>query len=220
MSGHGRQGGPRHGSPPAPTSRPPARHDHAIEAVVEDSRPRRVFRAARCGLPRRRLILASNTSQFAISRMAAATSASGPRHRHALVQPAAGDAPDRGRPRRGDLRRDLAATLELAERYGKETVVCQKDTPGFITSRLIMRWCSRRPGSSRRASPTPTTSTAPASWRSTTPWAAADRWTFGPGHAAESRQRARRPTGSASWPPGPLRALVAGGTSAAKPAVG
>ena len=32
----------------------------------------------------------------------------------------------------------LATTLGLAERYGKRTVVCQKDTPGFITSRLIV----------------------------------------------------------------------------------
>jgi 3-hydroxybutyryl-CoA dehydrogenase len=31
----------------------------------------------------------------------------------------------------------LAATLELAHRYGKETIVCRKDTQGFVTSRLI-----------------------------------------------------------------------------------
>jgi 3-hydroxybutyryl-CoA dehydrogenase len=33
----------------------------------------------------------------------------------------------------------LATTLALAERYGKRTVVCRKDTPGFITSRLIVQ---------------------------------------------------------------------------------
>jgi 3-hydroxybutyryl-CoA dehydrogenase len=31
----------------------------------------------------------------------------------------------------------LETALDLARRYGKETVVCRKDTPGFITSRLI-----------------------------------------------------------------------------------
>ena len=29
-------------------------------------------------------------------------------------------------------------TPQLAERYGKQVVVCDKDTPGFITSRLII----------------------------------------------------------------------------------
>jgi 3-hydroxybutyryl-CoA dehydrogenase len=32
-------------------------------------------------------------------------------------------------------------TLALAERFGKETIVCQKDTQGFVTSRLILLWC-------------------------------------------------------------------------------
>jgi 3-hydroxybutyryl-CoA dehydrogenase len=32
----------------------------------------------------------------------------------------------------------VGRTLALAERYGRRTVVCQKDTPGFITSRLIL----------------------------------------------------------------------------------
>jgi 3-hydroxybutyryl-CoA dehydrogenase len=31
----------------------------------------------------------------------------------------------------------LETALALAGRYGKETIVCHKDTPGFITSRLI-----------------------------------------------------------------------------------
>jgi 3-hydroxybutyryl-CoA dehydrogenase len=29
----------------------------------------------------------------------------------------------------------------LAQRFGKETIVCQRDTQGFVTSRLIMLWC-------------------------------------------------------------------------------
>ena len=32
----------------------------------------------------------------------------------------------------------LETALALAHRYGKETVVCNKDTQGFITSRLIV----------------------------------------------------------------------------------
>jgi 3-hydroxybutyryl-CoA dehydrogenase len=31
----------------------------------------------------------------------------------------------------------LQTALELARRYGKETIVCKKDTQGFVTSRLI-----------------------------------------------------------------------------------
>jgi 3-hydroxybutyryl-CoA dehydrogenase len=31
----------------------------------------------------------------------------------------------------------LVTAVALAHRYGKETIVCKKDTPGFITSRLI-----------------------------------------------------------------------------------
>src|SRR5260221_2898316 len=31
----------------------------------------------------------------------------------------------------------LETCLELGRRYGKQTVVCKKDAPGFITSRLI-----------------------------------------------------------------------------------
>jgi 3-hydroxybutyryl-CoA dehydrogenase len=36
----------------------------------------------------------------------------------------------------------LATTLELSRALGKETIVCRKDTQGFITSRMIMLWCT------------------------------------------------------------------------------
>ena len=32
----------------------------------------------------------------------------------------------------------VATALELADRYGKETIICNKDAQGFITSRLIV----------------------------------------------------------------------------------
>ena len=49
----------------------------------------------------------------------------------------------------------LAAALDLAHRYGKETIVCSKDTPGLhhLAADRAASW-SRRRGSSTRASPT------------------------------------------------------------------
>ena len=85
------------------------------------------------------MILASNTSQFSISRLAAATSAAGPGDRLALVQPAAGDGPDRDRARRRDLGRDArddASSSPSATASRRSSA--SKDTPGFITSRLIV----------------------------------------------------------------------------------
>jgi 3-hydroxybutyryl-CoA dehydrogenase len=34
----------------------------------------------------------------------------------------------------------LATTLSICRSLGKETVVCQKDTPGFITTRMLSLW--------------------------------------------------------------------------------
>jgi 3-hydroxybutyryl-CoA dehydrogenase len=112
--------------------------DHAIESVVEDvDIKREVFRRldAAC---RPEVILASNTSQFAISRIAGATGRPdrvigthwfNPPPLMRLIEVV-----------RGVETSDatVAAVQELAVRYGKETIVCQKDTQGFLTSRLIM----------------------------------------------------------------------------------
>lgn len=115
-----------------------AEAEHVIEAVVE------VFDVKRDVLQRldavcaEPVIFASNTSQFPISRLAAAT---GRPDRvigsHWFNPPPMMDLIEIVR---GLETSDatLAATLALAERFGKQTIVCEKDTPGFITSRLIV----------------------------------------------------------------------------------
>jgi 3-hydroxybutyryl-CoA dehydrogenase len=112
--------------------------DHVVESIVEDlDAKREVFRRldAVC---REDVILASNTSQFAISKIAAATSRPdrvigthwfNPPPVMRLIEVIRGlETSDE----------TVATTLDLAARYGKETIVCKKDTQGFLTSRLIM----------------------------------------------------------------------------------
>lgn len=112
--------------------------DHAIETVVEDlGVKRKVLADLDAALPEH-AIIASNTSQFSISVLAAAT---GRPDRvigsHWFNPPPVMDLIEIIR---GVETSDatLDATLALAGRYGKSTVVCQRDTPGFITSRLIV----------------------------------------------------------------------------------
>jgi 3-hydroxybutyryl-CoA dehydrogenase len=115
-----------------------AETDHVIEAVVEvlDVKEDVLRRLDAVCAPH--VIFASNTSQFSISRLAAAT---GRPDRvigsHWMAPPPVMRLIEviRGVETSDET---LATTLELAERYGKETVVCKKDTPGFITSRLIV----------------------------------------------------------------------------------
>jgi 3-hydroxybutyryl-CoA dehydrogenase len=112
--------------------------DHAIETVVEDLGVKRGVLRRLDKACREDVILASNTSQFSISTLAAAT---GRPDRvigsHWFNPPPVMDLIEIIR---GVETSDttLATTLELAGRYGKRTVVCNKDTPGFITSRLIV----------------------------------------------------------------------------------
>jgi 3-hydroxybutyryl-CoA dehydrogenase len=112
--------------------------DHVIETVVEDLAVKREVLARLDALCREDVILASNTSQFSITALAAATKRPdrvigshwfNPPPVMQLIEVI-----------RGAETSDetLRTTLELAGRYGKKTVVCNKDTPGFITSRLII----------------------------------------------------------------------------------
>jgi 3-hydroxybutyryl-CoA dehydrogenase len=112
--------------------------DHAIETVVEDLEIKAGVLKRLDELCREDVIIASNTSQFSISTLAARTSR--PDRvigSHWFNPPPVMDLIE---VIRGVETSDatLQTTLELAERYGKSTVVCQKDTPGFITSRLIV----------------------------------------------------------------------------------
>lgn len=112
--------------------------DYVIESIVEDVEAKRdVFRRldAVCAEP---VIFASNTSQFAISRLAAATNRPdrvigthwfNPPPVMRLIEVIRGlETSDA----------TLEKTLQLAQRFGKETIVCKRDTPGFVTSRLIL----------------------------------------------------------------------------------
>ncbi len=111
--------------------------DHVVETVVEDLAVKEEVLGRLDAACRPEVVFASNTSQFSISRLAAATSR--PDRvigSHWFNPPPAMDLIELVR---GVRTSDgtLALALELARRYGKQTIVCQKDTQGFITSRLI-----------------------------------------------------------------------------------
>lgn len=115
--------------------------DHVIETVPEDLALKHDVLGRIDGAAAQAVIIASNTSQFSISKLAAATGRAdrvigthwfNPPPLMRLIEVI-----------RGVVTSDatLATTLALAQRFGKETIVCQRDTQGFITSRLIMLWC-------------------------------------------------------------------------------
>jgi 3-hydroxybutyryl-CoA dehydrogenase len=115
-----------------------AQADHAIETVVEDLDVKRQVLGALDGACREDVVIASNTSQFSISTLAGATN----RPDRVIGSHWFNPPPlmDLIEVIRGVETSDatLAITLELAARFGRRTVVCAKDTPGFITSRLII----------------------------------------------------------------------------------
>jgi len=115
-----------------------AQADHVVESIIEDIDAKRdVFRCLD-EVCRADVVLASNTSQFAISKIASATKRPdrvigthwfNPPPVMRLIEVVRGlETSDE----------TLAVVLDLARRFGKETIVCKKDTQGFLTSRLIM----------------------------------------------------------------------------------
>jgi 3-hydroxybutyryl-CoA dehydrogenase len=112
--------------------------DHVIEAVTEDLAVKeKVLGLVDAEAPEE-AIIASNTSQFSIASLALATGRPervigthwfNPPPVMRLIEVVRG-------PHTSDA--TLAETLALCERFGKETIVCRKDSQGFITSRLII----------------------------------------------------------------------------------
>jgi 3-hydroxybutyryl-CoA dehydrogenase len=111
--------------------------DHVIETVVEELDVKLDVLGRLDAACRDDVVLASNTSQISISRLAAGTG----RPDRVIGSHWFNPPPVMGLIEvvRGVETSDetLAVALELAARYGKETIVCRKDTQGFITSRLI-----------------------------------------------------------------------------------
>jgi 3-hydroxybutyryl-CoA dehydrogenase len=112
--------------------------DHAIETVIEDFATKADVLGRLDAACREDVVLASNTSQFSITKLAATTGRPdrvigshwfNPPPAMKLIEVIRGVETSE---------ETLATILKLAGRFGKETVVCQKDTPGFITSRLIV----------------------------------------------------------------------------------
>ena len=114
-----------------------AEADHVIETVIEEIGAKTDVLRRLDAVCRDDVIFASNTSQFPISKLGAATAR--PDRvigSHWFNPPAVMKLIEviRGIETSDET---LQVTLDLAARYGKETIVCRKDTPGFVTSRLI-----------------------------------------------------------------------------------
>src|SRR5579862_3656769 len=112
--------------------------DHVIESVVEIESVKVEVLSRLDEVCRPDVIFASNTSQIAISKLAAATKRPdrfigshwfNPPPVMNLIELIRGIE---------TAEETLEIALDLARRYGKETIVCNKDTQGFITSRLIV----------------------------------------------------------------------------------
>ena len=112
------------------------RCDLIIEAATENEEIKQRILKKVDELARPGVIIASNTSSISITRLAAATSRPGKVHRHALLQPGAGDGA--GRADRGLQTDD--ATVETAKSLVRtlgKTPIVTRNSPGFIVNRIL-----------------------------------------------------------------------------------
>lgn len=111
--------------------------DIVIEAVPEDLELKRELFGRLVRLTRAGTVLATNTSQFSVTAIAAGTDR--PEDviaTHFFNPPVLMKLVEIGRGVRTSDR-TLDMTLELVRRLGKEAAVCRRDAPGFITSRAL-----------------------------------------------------------------------------------
>lgn len=112
--------------------------DAAVEAVPEILELKRKVFADLDERAGENVLLATNTSQLSITAIASATK--NPERvvgMHFFNPPVIMRLVEiiRGTRTSDDM---LQATVEFADQLGKESIVCQRDTPGFITTRAIM----------------------------------------------------------------------------------
>ncbi|WP_067650835.1 3-hydroxyacyl-CoA dehydrogenase family protein [Nocardia harenae] len=112
--------------------------DYVIESVPEELELKREVMARLDAVAPEHAVFATNTSQFGISAIASATARPdrvigthwfNPPPIMKLIEIVRGI---------GTSAETLATTRELAAACGKETIVCQKENQGFVTSRLIL----------------------------------------------------------------------------------
>lgn len=114
--------------------------DFVIESVSEILELKREVLARADALCSPEATFASNTSQFSITSLAAATNRAqrfigmhwfNPAVIMKLIEVVCG---------METAHETLDSTLDLCKRLGKEPVVCKKDTAGFITTRMLSLW--------------------------------------------------------------------------------
>jgi 3-hydroxybutyryl-CoA dehydrogenase len=112
--------------------------DFVFESVIENEEAKHDVLRRADAVCRPSTILASNTSQFAITGLGRRTGRPdrvigthwfNPPPIMRLIEVVVGD---------DTSQQTVAATLALAQQLGKETIVCRRDSQGFVTSRLSL----------------------------------------------------------------------------------
>ena len=134
--------------------------DLVIEAITEDLERKLEMWREVDAIVKPDAFFATNTSSLAVADQAAATGRAGALPRPALLQPGAGDAAARGRPRRGHGRRPRTTSASSSARSSARPRSPPATTAASSSTGCWSRTCSTRSAPTSRASARSTTSTA------------------------------------------------------------